>query len=87
MPLAVHRGDGKLEGGHSTPRRQVPNVGVRFSGLGIHEETVGQFAVLPAIAANQRLLSAFFLYFAASLAGSSAASASVSVGLRHPDTK
>src|ERR1700692_3268411 len=41
MPLAVHRGDGKLEGGHSTPRRQVPNVGVRFAGLGTHEETVG----------------------------------------------
>jgi len=38
--LAVHRGDGKLEGGHSTPRRQVPDVGVRFSGLGTHEETV-----------------------------------------------
>jgi hypothetical protein len=41
MILAVYRGGGKREGGHSTPRRQVPNVGVRFSGLGTHGETVG----------------------------------------------
>lgn len=41
MTLAVYRGDGKREGSHSIPRRQVPNAGVRFSGLGTHGETVG----------------------------------------------
>jgi hypothetical protein len=41
MTLAVYRGDGKREGGHSIPRRQVPNPGVRFSGLVTHGETAG----------------------------------------------
>src|SRR6185437_6477785 len=40
MPLAVYRGDSKPEGGHSTSRRQMPNVSVCFCRLGKHEVTV-----------------------------------------------